>query len=353
MGTRTYPLRLLPETLLTSISLSLIEAYPEMAMPLAMSATTEVARTDVGVSEKVLGKRRRERYVIYLDRSAGADDDDSGSCELPQDWGHSATDGVLEAAGSRKRTRPTPVTKTQEKINGKSEAVGCGAGRLASTTARGVYHRSLLGPSVPQGSVGALVHGQPSWTEEREEEETRHDAGSSTLEPQHPAISEDIHAIPRTLTAWQQLLLQTTQADMERGTVNIIKCRMCPDEPFKTWACFARHCRDCEEHPAKIKCCDRCGIYFGRQDSMKRHKESVTKACCATTPAEAAWRKHKAEQLLADFQTRVEYCMRTGEELGRTFAAIAREELPSRSKKVFLSKKTKSQGNSSQDSGSR
>jgi hypothetical protein len=329
-----------------SISLSLGETYPNMSMPIDVSATTEIAE---GVSEKVLGKRRRERYGIFCNRSAGTDDDDCSSCEPPQKRGKRTTAGVLEAAGSAKRTPPTPATKTQESIDCKSKAVGCGAGRLASTTAQGVYHRTLLGPSVPQGSVGSLVHGQPSWTEEREEEETRHDAGSSTLEPQHPAISEDIHAIPRMLTAWQQLLLQTTQADMERGAVNVIKCRMCPNEPFKTWACFARHVRDCEEHPAKIKCCDRCGIYFGRQDSMKRHKESVTKACCATTPAEAAWRKRKAEQLLADFQTRVEYCMRTGEELGRTFAAIAREELPSRSKKVFVSKKIKSQGNSSQD----
>ena len=179
---------------------------------------------------------------------------------------------------------------------------------------------------------------------------TRHDTGGSSLlrEQKNPEIAED-HAIPTTLTAWQQLLLETTQADVERGAVSMIKCRLCPTERFKDWAYFFRHCRDSEEHPVKINCCERCGIYFGRQDSMKRHYVSATKACCATTRAEAAWRKHRAEQLLTEFQARVEDCLKTEEELGPTFAAIARAELPSSSKKVFLSKRTKSKGNDSQD----
>ena len=264
------------------------------------------------------------------------------------------TDGVLEAAGSTKRIRSTPANRTLTKVNGKSKVVGRGAGRLASTTARGVYHQPLLGPSVPQGSVEALAQGKPSWTEEREQVEMRHDMGNKSpqqVEEKNPAIAENLegHAIPMTLTTWQRLLLQTTQADMERGAVSEIKCRLCPIEVFKTWACFSRHCKDCEEHPAKIKCCERCGIYFGRQDSKKRHTDSATKACCAATPAEAAWRKHRAEQLLAAFQARVEYCLGAGEELGPKFAAIARAELPSKSKKVILSKKRRSEGKGSQD----
>ncbi|KAI9438161.1 hypothetical protein H4582DRAFT_1953241 [Lactarius indigo] len=150
---------------------------------------------------------------------------------------------------------------------------------------------------------------------------------------------------------WQRLLLQTTQADVEREAVSVIKCRLCPTDRFKTWACFCRHCRDCEKHPAEIECCERCGIYFGRQDSKKRHNDSATKACCETMADEAAWRKYKAKQLLAAFQARVEYCLRTGEELGPTFAAIARAELPSKSKKAFAPRKNKSKGNNSQVAG--
>ena len=221
----------------------------------------------------------------------------------------------------------------------------CGVERLPSTTARGVYHRSLLGPNVPQGSVGSLAQGLPPWTEEKEREETRHDT-SSTLpqqsEPQNPEIAEEqegLHVIPKNLTAWQLLLLETTPAESEREAVSVIKCRLCPIDQFKTWACFCRHCRDCEEHPAKIMCCERCGIYFGRQDSRKRHYESATKACCETPPEEAARRKSEAERLLAAFQKRVGNCLRTGEKVGHKFATIARAELPSKSKKTITSRR--------------
>jgi hypothetical protein len=256
----------------------------------------------------------------------------------------------LEAAGTTKRPRRAPAVRTQLRSNSKSKAAGRGAGRLASTTAQGVYHQSLLGPSVPQGSVGALAQGRPSWTEEREQGETR-DTGSILPQrsAQHPEITEDLEDIPKTLTTWQMLLLQTTQADVERGAVSVIRCRLCPAERFKTWACFCRHCRDCEEHPAQIQCCKRCGIYFGRQDSMKRHYESATKACRKTLAAEAVRRKYKAAQLLTTFQARVEYCQRTGEVLGPNFAERAREELPCKSKKVISSRKRKLEGTSSQD----
>ena len=130
-----YPLLLFPETLLMSKSLSLFETYPDAVVPIDMSLTTEGAW-----AETVLGKRRRERYVIYRNRSAGPDDDDSSSHESPQKRGNSTTDGVLEAARSTKRTRRTPATKTQSNIDGKSKATGCGARRLASSIARGLYH---------------------------------------------------------------------------------------------------------------------------------------------------------------------------------------------------------------------
>jgi hypothetical protein len=354
----------LPEkylTLLMSISifiLSHIEANIEvnfdLATPIDVPSAPEITNAaGVTASGTVLGKRSRERCGMDSNRSAGPDDDDSSSNELPQKRGKSMADGVLGAEGSTKRIRRAPAIRTQPSNNGKSKAVGRGAGRLTSTTARGVYHRPLLGPSVPQGSVEALAHGKPSWIEEREEE-LRHDMGSILSQrsaPRNPEITEDLEVIPKTLTAWQLLLLQTTQADLERGAVGIIKCRLCPTERFKTWACFCRHCRDCEEHPAQILCCERCGIYFGRQDSMRRHYESATKACCKTLPAEAARRKDRAQQLLLTFQARLEYCQRAGEELGPNFAEMAREELPSRSKKV--TRKRKLEGTSSQDSNNR
>jgi hypothetical protein len=324
-----------------------------MAAPIDVSSATDITSVEgVAAPGTALGKRSRERYGIDSNRCAGLDDDDSSSHELPQKRGKSMADGTLDAAGTTKKTRCASSIRARTRNNSKSKAVGRGAGRLASTTAQGVYHRPLLGPSVPQGSVGALAQGMPPWTEEREQEEPRHDRGSILQQrsvQQHPEITEGLEDIPKTLTEWQLLLLQTTQADVERGAVSVIKCRLCPAERFRTWACFCRHCRDCEEHPAQIQCCKRCGIYFGRQDSMKRHYESATKACRKTLAAEAVRRKYKAAQLLTTFQARVEYCQRTGEVLGPNFAERAREELPCKSKKVISSRKRKLEGTSSQD----
>ena len=85
--------------------------------------------------------------------------------------------------------------------------------------------------------MGALAQGKPSWIEEGEQEETHHDSGSTLSQRSaqlDPEIAEDLKVIPKTLTAWQLLLLQTTQADLKRGAVSVIKCRLCPDERFKT-----------------------------------------------------------------------------------------------------------------------
>ena len=52
------------------------------------------------------------------------------------------------------------ATRTQQSINGKSKAAGRGAGMLAPSTTQGIYHRSLLGLSVPGGPGGVLAHGE-------------------------------------------------------------------------------------------------------------------------------------------------------------------------------------------------
>jgi len=54
------------------ISLSYIETNLDMATPIDVSSTMETTNTEgVGVSGTMLGKRSRERYGIYRNRSAG------------------------------------------------------------------------------------------------------------------------------------------------------------------------------------------------------------------------------------------------------------------------------------------
>ncbi|KAH8984325.1 hypothetical protein EDB92DRAFT_1492196 [Lactarius akahatsu] len=154
-----------------------------------------------------------------------------------------------------------------------------GAEMLISTTAQGVYHRSLPGLSVPQRSIGALLQEQSSWIEEREQVETRHDTGSSLSfrGVENAEDGEALRKIPTNLTERERLMLQTTQVDEERGAVRAIMCRVCSNRCFRKWVTFQRHCKSCEKHPSELKFCPKCRNYFRRQDSEVRHKEHQEK----------------------------------------------------------------------------
>ncbi|KAH8998687.1 hypothetical protein EDB92DRAFT_1200745 [Lactarius akahatsu] len=144
-------------------SLAFMNMNGNMSYPTQSDYTQADALTTMATSETVppasLGKRSRSE-----ENGSGPQKRARPSARVPG------------GAESTERTRRSPATRTRHSINSKSKAAGCGAERLASTTAQGVYHRSLPGLSVSQGSVGALEQGQPSWIEERDVE-TRHDTG--------------------------------------------------------------------------------------------------------------------------------------------------------------------------------
>ena len=114
--------------------------------------------------------------VVLLVDDKNSDDYEPGG---PRKRGKPSATRVLEVRESTKSTCRPSSTRAQQKINGKSKAAGRGAEKLASTTARGVYPRSLLGLSVLRGSVGALEHQEPSWIVGREQVVTGRDMGSS------------------------------------------------------------------------------------------------------------------------------------------------------------------------------
>ncbi|KAH9025730.1 hypothetical protein EDB85DRAFT_2177855 [Lactarius pseudohatsudake] len=230
-----------------------------------------------------------------------------------------------------------------------SKAAGCGAERPASTTARGLYHRSLLGLSVSQGSVGALEQEQPSWIEEREQMEARYDVGSSVplQSVENAKDGEKLYKIPGKLTERERLMLQTTQADEERGAVRDIKCRVCPEREFGGWVTFRRHCNSCEKHPSALKFCSKCGDYFGRPDSKNRHKgKKYQGACLSTSQDEAKQKEQKVERLLKAFEARLKHCLRTGEDIRPLFSDVVTKKLTNTSKKVSKREETWVEGNS-------
>ena len=119
-------------------------------------ATSHPTHTLV-VPETVLGKRPREAEDTHDDAGLG---DDNGRQPHPRKKGKGkmAVTGVLEAAGTTSKTRHRPAARTPASTNDNSKTAGCGAGRLAATTAQEVHHRYLPGPSVRQVLVELLRH---------------------------------------------------------------------------------------------------------------------------------------------------------------------------------------------------
>ena len=291
-------------------------------------ATTPSVTLEAGPSTS-LGKRSRLRYGTYsygylLADKRSSDEDGSAG---PKKRGRQTVTWVPGEAVSRKRTRRPSGTRAQATINSISRAAGRGAERLESTTARGVYYRSLLGHSVPQGSVGLLTQEQPSWIVGREQVETGRDTGSSAQQQivfqENAEDMDDLREIPETLTERHRSMLLTTQAERERGGVRIIKCKLCPDAQFGSWATFRRHCKECEMHPVELHYCDSCGDYYARSDSKNRHHDSKEDTCRDTPHGVAMKKKEQVGQLFKAFEARLMHCLNTGEEIKPTFSEAA------------------------------
>jgi hypothetical protein len=193
--------------------------------------------------------------------------------------------------------------------------------------------------------MGALVPGQSSWIEEREVE-VRHDTGSAApqqivLQSAETVEGGNLHAIPKRLSTRQRLMLQTTQADEERGAVSEIKCKLCPLAEFGSWETFKRHCKTCEKHPAEVRFCPRCGDYFARPDSENRHHKEEKVACGNTQPVEARKKKQKVERLLREFEASLDHRLRNGGEI-KPFSNAVNDKLTNTSKKVSKQETTSS-----------
>ena len=185
----------------------------------------------------------------------------------------------------------------------------------------------MLGLSVPQGSVGLLTQEQPSWIVGREQVVTGRDMGSSAEQQivfqENTEDVDDLREIPGTLTERHRSMLLTTQAERERGGVRTIKCKLCPDAQFGSWATFRRHCKECEMHPVELYYCDSCGDYYARLDSRNRHQTSKEDACRDTSHADAMKKKKKVGRLFKAFEARLMHCLETGEEIKPTFSEAA------------------------------
>ena len=250
----------------------------------------------------------------------------------PQKRARGRVSGILKARQSTSRTRHNLLARIpeQQKGNAPKEA-GRGAERLATPNAHGIHPQSLLGPGFQQGWVVKPADGEPTWIEGSVDEEAMHHIDSTV--PQQQEEATELFDIPRIFKPWYRLLLQASEADFARGAVQVIKCRLCPDTKLKDFEEFKRHCRTTETHPLEIHFCDRCGDYFARCDSLKRHRNQPPAECHMVTVKKAAEKRRVTERTHQDFIRRLEHCLMTGKNIGKPFSQIIKEKYPESSKK--------------------
>jgi hypothetical protein len=139
--------------------------------------------------------------------------------------------------------------------------------------------------------------------------------------------------IPKRLRPRHRGLLQATSEDWERGTIDVLKCRLCPSAAFGNWEDFKRHCDFSEAHPVKIMFCEHCGDFFARMDSLKRHQASRPPECLSVNPTEAEAKQRETNKVYEAYKEKLEEYLKNDEEVGTPFAQIIKEMFPNSSKR--------------------
>jgi hypothetical protein len=286
--------------------------------------------TETFAPAAALGKRRRE-----ADRPLGDEGPvEAQTHEMPppkRARGGGTAMGSPKAARSAARTRRKPAARIpKQQLNGKPKEAGRGAERLATPSSQGIYHQPLPGPSFQQGWAVDVVDGKPNWVEGSVDEEAVHQIDS--VQQQQEGATK-LFVIPRSLKPEYRILLKASEADLARGAVQEIRCRLCPAREITSFDEFKRHCKTTEKHPREIHFCDRCGDFFARSDSLKRHRSLPPAECLRVTPVKAEEKRRVTVQEHEDFIRRMEHGLMTGEGIERGFSEIIKEKYPESSKK--------------------
>jgi hypothetical protein len=282
----------------------------------------------------------------------------------PEDWGEEIYHGhlpsprekgkvqmatkpwVLEAGGSTSTTYLSPVTGTH--TGNHLELLKAASGEaewLTALYAQGGSKGLLQGPSVQQGLTGVIAGEQPPSVEGSEDSEaaTRYQIDNTKPQEEKTVYNAEnskpekaqgnLFYISRRLDKRYRALLEASSDDWARGAIRVLKCRLCPGAGFSNWADFKRHCREMEAHPVRILFCDRCGDFFARGDSLKRHRKLRPPECREVSPIMAETKRKETKKAHKEFKERLKHCLKTGESIGRPFAQVIREMYPRSSKR--------------------
>lgn len=280
-----------------------------------------------------LGKRHREAEKHQVDEGLMGIHTHEVPPQKRARASGTTTKGILKAAQSAARTHHEPVARIpRTNVDNKPKAAGRGAERLATPSAQGIYRQPLSGPSFQQGWVVDAADGKPTWNEGNVDEEAAQHVDNTLGQHQEEMINK-LFQIPRKFEPGHRLLLQASDADLARGAVQVIKCRLCPNKRLKNFKDFKRHCKFTETHPLVIHFCGRCGDFFARPDSLARHGQQLPPECTRVKPEDAAKKRRATEEAHDEFFRKLEHGLKTGEDIGKSFSQIIKDKYPKSSKK--------------------
>ncbi|KAI9462897.1 hypothetical protein BJY52DRAFT_1255873 [Lactarius psammicola] len=310
---------------------SITAANIEAGLPMASTLTTP---------DIILGKRSHTSEKDEIVGSGGLEAEGDDPRPRKKGKGSSETQGILEVAESSSTTQHKSATRNpKQRTNQKSKAAGRGARGHAATSAQGVYDRFPPGPSVQHELTGAITQGL-TWVEESTQGEEPQQMGGTGQQQQQVAQNgagaeegDPPFPIPGSLRERYSKLLAATEADLERGAVNELRCRLCPSAQFSTWEGFKRHCDTTRVHPWDIFICDHCGDYFGRSDSFMRHRRRRPRMCQKAIPERAEAKGRDIKRLHEDFKARMVHCLDDVGEIGIPFFRTVKAKYPSSSRR--------------------
>jgi hypothetical protein len=213
---------------------------------------------------------------------------------------------IMEAGISQTRASRRPAVEIHtDDVNTKSKAVGYRADMLTTQSAHGSGDQHLHVSSVQQEPTAMttwekLPLGEGSMqraTSGQSDSMVRRDGAEVELK----ATKNDLFYFPKRLKEYYKLFLDATSEDFERGTLPMLKCKLCHGANFNTWDHFTRHCKSAESQPLKLLFCDRCGNFFARGDSLGRHSDNWAAECRDVSQHEAEAKRNETIEIHREF----------------------------------------------------
>jgi hypothetical protein len=144
----------------------------------------------------------------------------------------------------------------------------------------------------------------------------------------------NVFYIPKRLKEDYRQFLEATSEDFERGTLHVVKCKLCPGVTFKTWDHFTRHCKTAELHPLRLLFCDHCGDFFARGDSLERHSSNRPSECHDISQQEAETKRSETRAIHREFLNNTKAYLEANQGTWTPFAQVIKEKYPGSSKRL-------------------